>query len=88
MQYRRREHSPLAHAMGVPFRQIVNEIIAMKDDLSPAELQSAMDCFIESQVLIPGEWKPIEPDELEGSSAKSRLLKSMLTNLEECKETV
>jgi hypothetical protein len=39
-------------------------------------------------VLIPGQWKPIEPGELEGTTAKARLLRAMMRELEECKETV
>jgi hypothetical protein len=67
---------------------VVDEIIKAKDELTRSDLQVVMDRFIESQVLIPGQWKPITQDEREGSSAKSRLLKSILSNLEECKETV
>jgi hypothetical protein len=68
--------------------QIVQQIIEMKDELSPADLQSAMDCFIESQVLIPGEWKPISADLLKGTSPRARLLRSIQHELEDCKETV
>jgi hypothetical protein len=67
---------------------VVDEIIKAKDDLGRAELQAVIDRFIESQILIPGEWKPISDEELQGTSAKSRLLKSILNNLEACKETV
>ena len=40
---------------------VVDEIIKMKDDLGRADLQGVMDRFIESQVLVPGEWKPNRP---------------------------
>ena len=66
----------------------VVELIEAKDRVSRADFQSAMDRFVESQVLIPGEWRPIEADELENGSARSRLLRAMLRQLEECKETV
>jgi hypothetical protein len=67
---------------------IVDEVIKMKDKLTRDELQAAMDAFIESQVLIPGRWRPIAPEELEGNSLKSRLLRAIQEDLEECKETV
>jgi uncharacterized protein YdiU (UPF0061 family) len=67
---------------------VVSEIASMRDDLSRQELQAAMERFIESQVLIPGEWKPVAKEELKGPSPKSRLLRAMQNELEECKETV
>jgi uncharacterized protein YdiU (UPF0061 family) len=67
---------------------IVAEVMKMKDKLSGDELQAAMDAFIESQILIPGRWRPISPEELEGVSLKSRLLRAIQHDLEECKETV
>ncbi len=67
---------------------IVDEVLQMKTKLPRQELQAAMDAFIESQVLIPGRWKPIAPDELEGTSLKARLLRAIQEDLEECKETV
>jgi uncharacterized protein YdiU (UPF0061 family) len=67
---------------------VVNEIVAMKDDIRRSELQAAMDSFIESQVLIPGEWRPITEQDLQGTSARARLLRSMQDELEDCKETL
>jgi hypothetical protein len=67
---------------------VVNEIATMKDDLSRKELQSAMERFIESQVLIPGQWKPVTAEDLKGPSTKSRLLQAMENELEECKEFI
>ena len=52
------------------------------------ELQAAMEAFIESQVLIPGRWKPIPPGELQGTSLRARLLRAFQSDLENCKETV
>src|SRR6185312_5446965 len=67
---------------------IVNHVIDSKDRLSRDELQAILDRFIESQVLIPGQWKPIESRELSRRSDKSRLLRKLLRELDECKETV
>jgi hypothetical protein len=66
----------------------VDEIIKLKPDVRPSDVQSAMDAFIESQVLIPGECKPITTEDLQNQTAKMRLLRSMLNALEECKETI
>jgi uncharacterized protein YdiU (UPF0061 family) len=68
--------------------EAVEKIVAMKDKLRRGDLQSAMDRFVESQVLLPGQWKPIGADELRDESAKSQLLAAMCGALEECKETV
>jgi len=67
---------------------IVDEFIKAKDKLSRGELQSAMEEFIQSQVLVPGAWKPLAPDVLEGDSLRARLLRAIQINLEICKETV
>ncbi len=67
---------------------IVEEVTKMKDKLGRDELQGAMDAFIESQVLIPGLWRPLAPDELVGSSLKARLLRAIQEDLEVCRETV
>ena len=67
---------------------VVEEVIAYKDKLDRDELQAAMDAFVESQVLIPGRWKPIAAEDLAGNTLRSRLLKAIQDNLEECKETV
>jgi hypothetical protein len=67
---------------------IVNHVIDHKRHLDRNELQSAIERFIESQVLIPGEWRPIEKHELKRSTRKSALLRRVCKELEECKETV
>jgi uncharacterized protein YdiU (UPF0061 family) len=67
---------------------VVEELITYKDKLDQDELQAAMDAFIESQVLIPGRWKPIAPQDLKGTSLRSRLLRAFGRELESCKETV
>jgi hypothetical protein len=67
---------------------IVEQILKTKDKIPRDELQAAMDAFIESQVLIPGLWRPLGPDELVGNSLKARLLRAIQEDLETCKETV
>ena len=52
--------------------QIVDEIIEMKDRRQPRRSSDPRwTRFIESQVLIPGQWKPIPQDQLKGTSHKS-----------------
>ena len=46
---------------------VVDEVIAFKDKLNRDELQAAMEAFIESQVLIPGRWKPIPAGGIHGT---------------------
>src|SRR5262249_44719499 len=41
---------------------IVEETIAMKGKIKIDGLQDALDAFIESQVLIPGKWRPVPPE--------------------------
>jgi uncharacterized protein YdiU (UPF0061 family) len=60
----------------------VEKIAAMKPRLRRSDLLSAMERLIESQVLIPGRWKPISPDELDDDSPRSRLLGAMQSQLE------
>jgi hypothetical protein len=67
---------------------VVEEVIAVKDKLPRRELLAAVDAFIESQVLIPGRWRPIPPHELTGNSLRSRLMRAIQNQLEECRETV
>ena len=67
---------------------IVNEAIEAKDKMKQQEIQEAIDRFIESQILVPGKWKPIREEELKGSSTKARLLRKMRENLEIYKETI
>jgi hypothetical protein len=67
---------------------IVEELMGAKDKVTRDELQSVMDTFIASQVLVPGEWKPIDAKEMEGPSAKAKLLRAIEQGLQVCKETV
>jgi uncharacterized protein YdiU (UPF0061 family) len=67
---------------------IVEEIIEMKGKIRIEGLQDALDAFIESQVLIPGRWRPVPADQLEQHTLKARLLNKIQENLEEYKESI
>ena len=67
---------------------IVEEIIAMKGKIKIEGLQEALDAFIESQILIPGKWRPVPPEQLEQNTLKARLLNKIQENLEEYKESI
>jgi len=67
---------------------IVEEIIEMKGKIKIEGLQDALDAFIESQVLIPGKWRPVPADQLEQHTLKARLLNKIQENLEEYKESI
>ena len=67
---------------------IIDEILAVKDRLEWDELQDALDAFIDSQVLVPGKWKPIPEGELRSNRLKGRLLRKIQQDLELYKETV
>jgi hypothetical protein len=67
---------------------IINEIVRVKDRLPWAEMQDALDAFIDSQVLIPGKWKPLPEEALESQTLTGRLLRRIRQDLELYKETV
>jgi uncharacterized protein YdiU (UPF0061 family) len=67
---------------------IVEEVIAMKGKIKIDGLQEALDAFIDSQVLIPGKWQPVLPEQLRSDTLKSRLLNKIQANLEEYKESI
>ncbi|MGH7179953.1 MAG: hypothetical protein ACREJC_21430, partial [Tepidisphaeraceae bacterium] len=53
---------------------LVDEMIKRRDKMDRNDLQTVIDRFIDSQVLIPGQWRPLEAEELTGTTAKSKLL--------------
>lgn len=67
---------------------IVNEAIKARNRMSRNRLIDTIERFIESQVLVPGKWKPIHKDELKGKTMKSRLLRNMQKNLENYSERI
>jgi len=67
---------------------IVEEIMAVKGKMNINGLQEALEAFIDSQVLIPGKWRPVQPEELTGNTLRARLLQKIEANLEEYKESI
>ncbi len=67
---------------------IIEEVIAIKGKIKIDGLQEALDAFIDSQVLIPGKWRPVPPAKLSSNTLKSRLLQKIQENLETYKESI
>ena len=67
---------------------IIEEVIAMKSKIRTDGLQEAIDAFIDSQVLIPGKWQPVPPEQLKSTTLKSQLLQKIQHNLEAYKESI
>jgi len=67
---------------------ILEEVIALTGKNKVSGLQEALDAFIDSQVLIPGKWQPVAPEQLKPRTLKSRLLITIQENLEEYKESI
>jgi uncharacterized protein YdiU (UPF0061 family) len=67
---------------------IIEEVIAVKGKIRINGLQEALDTFIDSQVLVPGDWQPFGAEQLKSKTLKSRLLISIQENLEEYKESI
>jgi len=67
---------------------VVDEVIKVKDKIDRDELQGALDAFITSQVLMPGQWRAIAESEIADQSARAKLLRAFQESLEECKETI
>lgn len=67
---------------------IIDEVIALKGKIRTSGLQQALETFIDSQVLIPGLWQPVDPSQLKLNNLKSQLLVKIQENLEEYKEWI
>jgi len=67
---------------------IVQEILASKNRIDWQDLHDVLERFIQSQVLVPGKWNPIDPEELKGNSVQARHLRKIQKNLEFFKETI
>jgi uncharacterized protein YdiU (UPF0061 family) len=67
---------------------VVDAVIRAKDKLDADELQSVIDRFIESQVLVPGRWKPFQSVEIDSDLPKAKLMRAIQETLEEHKEAV
>ena len=67
---------------------IIEEVIAATGKMKVKGLQAALEAFIDSQVLVPGRWQPVEPEQLESKTVEARLLLSIQENLEAYKESI
>ena len=67
---------------------IIEEVIAMKGKIKIDGLQEAIEAFIDSQVLIPGKWRPVSPAQFNTNTLKARLLQKIQENLEAYKESI
>ncbi len=67
---------------------VIKETIQLKDQMKREEIQEGLERFIESQVLVPGKWKPIQPDEVAGQSMKAKYLRKIQELLEMFQELI
>lgn len=67
---------------------VVQSLMDARGRIARDDIQAVMDRFIVSQVLVPGEWRPLAPSELADGSPRARLLQSIQVHLEANKETV
>ena len=67
---------------------VIEKVVKVKDKLRRDELQAALDAFIDSQVLVPGKWRPIPEEELSRQTRKSALMRKLQEELDDCKETI
>lgn len=87
----RRRSAVINHAQrmtGNAIIHVVDRLIDARGRVPRDELQAVIDRFIESQVLQPGQWRPLDASELEGPSTNARLLRSIQDVLDEHKEAV
>lgn len=67
---------------------VVQALIDARGRTARDDIQAAIDRFIESQVLVPGEWRPLDPGELAAGSSKARLLQTIRAQLDAHVESV
>jgi uncharacterized protein YdiU (UPF0061 family) len=67
---------------------IIRDLMQIKDRIRRQELQGIIERFIESQVLVPGKWRPITRQEVEGRSMRARYLRKILQTLEMFQELI
>jgi hypothetical protein len=67
---------------------IIEECLAMKGRIRVKGLQEALEAFIDSQVLIPGKWQPVQAECLKDETLKTQLLLKIQANLEQYKESI
>lgn len=67
---------------------IVHEAIQIKDVLKNHEFQEVIERFIQSQVLIPGKFRPIHPNELRGKTDRAKYLKKIVEILDAFQENI
>ncbi|MCB9771910.1 MAG: YdiU family protein [Candidatus Omnitrophica bacterium] len=67
---------------------ITKEAIKAQNRLDQNTFQEVLDRYIESQILVPGKFKPIQKSEFKGRSHKAKLLRNMWEVLEEFNESI
>ena len=67
---------------------VIKETIQLKNRMKREEIQEGLERFIESQVLVPGKWKPIQPAEVAGRSMKAQYLRKIQEVLEMYQELI
>ena len=67
---------------------IVEEILKSRRKINQRDIQSSIDRYIGSQVLIPGQWQPLTSKELQNPSPQSRLLNKIMGHLKEYQEMI
>ncbi|MDH4028856.1 MAG: hypothetical protein OEU95_08500, partial [Nitrospirota bacterium] len=67
---------------------VIHELVQLKDRMNRQDIQDITDRFIESQVLVPGKWKPMMKDEITGRSARARYLRRIQQTLEIYRELI
>jgi len=67
---------------------IIRDLMQVKDRIRRQELQGIIDRFIESQVLVPGTWRPVTQREVTGRSVRARYLRKILRTLEMFQELI